>query len=372
MAFSKSTRVFITAAFLSVIWINGSLAQVGKTYMISGKLPDIATGYIYLQGFIDGTDAARKDSCLLKNGVFIFKGTVPGTVLGRLIYKRTWCEVFIEPGIIKVISNTEDISAASIAGSKAQQEYELLNAALKKIDDRWKVVIDTLHNVNKRSNVQYQELRDWVLVPYFKERLETEYAFYDKYPASYATAYSMLVTGREMSTDTLQMYYGRLAPEVKQSRFGKDIYKQVEARKIGIPGTMAALFTRTDINGNKLSLTDLRGKYVLLDFWGSWCVPCRKGHPHLKQVYAQYKDKGVEFIGVADDDRTLDAWHKAVAVDGLPWLQVLRNAKAKDDISEIYNVAEYPTRILIDKQGKIIGRFTEDTTELDKMLKGLL
>lgn len=118
---------------------------------------------------------------------------------------------------------------------------------------------------------------------------------------------------------------------------------------------------------------------MLVDFWASWCVPCRKGNPHLKELYSQYKAKGFEVIGISDDDRDHDAWKKAVAKDGLPWQHVLRGLKydavkgfdKTNDISELFGIHSLPTQVLIDPSGKIIARYGEGAAaheDLDKKL----
>jgi thiol-disulfide isomerase/thioredoxin len=158
---------------------------------------------------------------------------------------------------------------------------------------------------------------------------------------------------------------------------------ELEKRKLGVIGSMAKDFTTTDIESNKLSLSDFKGKYVLLDFWASWCLPCRKLNPHLKELYATYKDKGFEVIGVSDDDRNPDAWKKAVVEDALPWKHILRGAKMVNgrpdlsaDISAGFNISSLPTHVLIDPNGKIIGRYGgeggEDHASLDKKLELVL
>ena len=144
---------------------------------------------------------------------------------------------------------------------------------------------------------------------------------------------------------------------------------------------MSNNFNTQDINGNKISLADYKGKYVLLDFWASWCVPCRKGNPHLKELYSKYRDKGFEVIGVSDDDRNPEAWKTAVAKDGLPWQHVLRGFKIvngapdrTNDINEGFNISTLPTQILIDRTGTIIARYGEDGDAhelLDEKLKSI-
>ncbi|RYG08102.1 MAG: TlpA family protein disulfide reductase, partial [Chitinophagaceae bacterium] len=134
-----------------------------------------------------------------------------------------------------------------------------------------------------------------------------------------------------------------------------------------------------DIGGKPLSLADFKGKYVLLDFWASWCVPCREGNPHLKKLYAQYKNKGLEIIGVSDDDSKPYAWKAAVAQDQIGmWKHVLRGLKRvgdtydrTNDISENFGIHTLPTKILIDRNGKIVGRYGgggESDEAMDKKL----
>lgn len=120
---------------------------------------------------------------------------------------------------------------------------------------------------------------------------------------------------------------------------------------------------KKDKNGKPVDFKALKGKYVLLDFWGSWCGPCRKSHPHLKELYEKYKDKGFEIVGIAQEksanleDRLL--WTKAIEEDGLPWIQVLDNEnRAKFDAVSQYGVTAFPTKILLDQEGNIIGRYT--------------
>ncbi|KQC00879.1 TlpA disulfide reductase family protein [Pedobacter sp. Hv1] len=346
-------------------------AQTAKSFRLQGKLLASATGYIYL--YYPETDGRWKlDSSLLDKGNFVFKGGIATPTIARLSYAKSMTQVILEPVPMQVlIKDRDDLTRLSMTGSKSQHELNELNISLQKIEKRWKRVIDTLMAVNKRSNVAYQTLKDWVLDPYFKEVEETNHHFINKYPYSFASAYILQVFARELGTDSLQYFYNRFPAAVKQSRYGKNIAQQLAERKLGIPGVMAPAFAKEDINGKKLSLTDLKGKYVLLDFWGSWCVPCRKGNPHLIKLYEKYKNMGFEIIGIAADDRTPDAWRKAVADDKLPWLQVLQGDTPLTAISVSYNVTAYPTSILIDREGKIIGRFSEDHTPLDTMLENI-
>ena len=141
--------------------------------------------------------------------------------------------------------------------------------------------------------------------------------------------------------------------------------KDIESLRLGVPGTEAYAFAATDINGKEFRLAGLRGKVVLLDFWASWCAPCRASNPHLKELYAKYKDKGFEVVCIADDDTNPDAWRQAVEKDGIgAFHHVLRGFKMADgvqdhsaDISEHYGIHFLPTKILVGKNGMIVGRY---------------
>jgi thiol-disulfide isomerase/thioredoxin len=167
---------------------------------------------------------------------------------------------------------------------------------------------------------------------------------------------------------------------VKESREGKLLLRGINLLIAGSPGAIAPEIIAKEINGKEIRLSQYAGKYVLLDFWASWCVPCRKYNPQLTQLYNKYREKGIEFIGISDDDRSQDAWKKAVEKDQLQWPQVLRGLDAKkkrnnernpNDINENYGIQLLPTKILIDPQGRIIARFNDEQPGLEEMLHSI-
>ena len=146
-----------------------------------------------------------------------------------------------------------------------------------------------------------------------------------------------------------------------------------EAAKHGQAGDVAPDFTLMDINGKPLSLSSLRGKWVVLDFWGSWCVWCIKGMPKMKEYYAKYQDK-LEILGVDCND-TVEKWKAAVAKNELPWLHVYwdKDDENSDNPLELYHVDSFPTKIIIDPEGKVakvvVGESAGFYEYLDKVLK---
>ncbi|MNK28399.1 Thiol-disulfide oxidoreductase ResA [compost metagenome] len=146
---------------------------------------------------------------------------------------------------------------------------------------------------------------------------------------------------------------------------GKTYYQQLTDSLLKLSGDKLQAFSlyKRDMKGKIIRLDSLKGKYVLLDFWGSWCKPCRNSHPHLKELYAKYKDKGFEIIGIsqemgADLGASKASWRKAIAEDDLPWIQVLDN-EHRDKFNAVvqFGVAAFPTKILLDKEGNIIAKY---------------
>lgn len=376
--------------------LGGSLTTVAqqptaKPFTLTGTISGVKEGTLYL-GYAGSGDKYITDSVVLYgNGQFRFTGKTAEPSMAYITYNNKRASMddpnaatfFIEPANIKMNLAFNAFKDAVITGSVTQNEYDLLQKHQQKIRKRWQIVMDTLSAINKRSNALFQETKAWALSPYNEEQKEITSAFIQKHPASYVTAW-LLRFQRDISTDSLKKLYARFPDRVKQSSFGKAIATDLEKRKTGIPGVQAAVFSSAGIDGQQVSLADFKGKYVLLDFWASWCVPCRKLNPHLKELYTRYKDKGFEVIGVSDDDSKPEAWKKAVDQDGLPWKQVLRGLKVvrngdgvnfdkSKDISERYNIHSLPTQILVDPTGMIIGRYGDDLGEsheaLDKKLE---
>jgi thiol-disulfide isomerase/thioredoxin len=381
---------FITILFF--VSLTG-LAQEKKSFTLSGTITGKDDGYIYLQ-YPDADGKSKKDSSVIQNGKFAFKGQIQGpqfaymsgNIAARSMDDPNNTTLFIEPVNMKIAVKYNAFKDAKLTGSVSHNDFMVLQSKRDKIQKRWKVIMDTLSAVNKRSNVAYQEMKDWVLKPYYAEMSEIDNDFLKTHPASYVSAYILFFSGGRIPKEKAVKIFERFPKEVKESVFGKMQTEKWAKQKLGSPGSMAANFSATDINGQPLSLSDYKGKYVLLDFWASWCVPCRKGNPHLLTLYSKYKDKGFEIIGVSDDDTKQDAWRAAVEKDGIGvWKHILRGLDVErvkrgdyknhpNEISDSrYGISSLPTKILIDPSGKIIGRYGdeggEEEEDMDKKLE---
>ncbi|RAJ87598.1 thiol-disulfide isomerase/thioredoxin [Chitinophaga dinghuensis] len=352
-----------------------AFAQDKKNFQLNGKITDHKEGKVYVW-YLDSAGDRTIDSIQLKNGAFTVKGkleTVAIAYIQQNMRSDDKAMLALVPGTQAFTSTWNDMGAGSVTGGDpANAGLHALQLEKKRIQQKYQVVLDSMRQ--EKDHDQAAAIRER-LGPYFEENRQADYQFFKKYPGSVLTAYLLRFHVSDLPLKELKGYYEGLSPLTKKTGFAKEVAEEIRSLEHGSPGAVAAAFTATDMSGKSLSLSDYKGKYVLLDFWASWCVPCRKGNPHLKTVYAKYQPKGFEIVGIADDDRNEKAWTAAVEKDGLPWRHVLRgSSKVYDktdpnDISYKFGIHSLPTKILINPEGIIIGRYGSDEEALDKKLK---
>ena len=374
----------LATALLLFAAVNNLHAQKEDSrFQLKGKLAGQSDGIVYLH-YSDMDNKYVKDSSVVTNGDFSFTGIIMTPTRAYVELKgdkiNNGGEIFLEPVPMTMRVKVNDFKGVELTGSKTQLEWTKLQRMKEPIfkerqplEDEYTKLNDILIKAAKRNapedsiNLMKEEVNAFrkKFAPYSERMNKIDYDFFVNHPNSYVTAYMLRLF--RWGLDTMQMFYDNMNETVRQSNYAKYVAKKMANMRGGSPGSVAKDFSAIDINGNKLTLSGFRGKYVLLDFWASWCVPCRKDNPHLKQLYAKYKDKGIEFIGISDDDSKPDAWRKAVKKDGLPWLHVLRGYNMEkslqnlnDEISERFGVQSLPTKILIDPKGVIIGRYGDD------------
>lgn len=340
------------------------------------------------------------DSTEVKNGQFRVSGHIAeptrifleGDVQVKDMNDPNFTSFYVDPAEIFVSLVSNDFKNAVITGSKTQDENVELTKLMEPVQQEWEPFAREFEGLAKNYRDALKAKKDERIIDSLKKIVDDfrekytpfsdrinkiQRGFFEKYPESFITALQLPQHVIYLPLDTLQLYYDQLGAVTQQTSAGKKFAKQVDDLRGSSAGSMAKDFTAMELRGSQLALSDYKGKYVLLDFWASWCVPCRKGNPHLKDLYAKYKNRGIEFIGVADDDDKPDKWKAAITKDKIDgWKHVLRGLKRKNNaydtshsINEKYGIQSLPTKILIDPQGKIVGRYSEDEAPLNEIFK---
>ena len=272
----------------------------------------------------------------------------------------------------------------------AQRQQRELSAADKIMMDQKNAFFagmgDVMEKMEQYDKLYYQTSnRDSVsrlMEPYRKIYLERMTDYMKKYPSTALAANFLCMNTGRMTLEQLKEAYNKLDETAKQTSAGKEIAAEIATLDRVAPGNPAPEIAKNDlVTGKPFALSSLKGKVVLLDFWASWCVPCRKSNPHVKALYEKYRKKGFDVVYVADNDSRPEDALKAIDQDGirkyhhvLRGLKTLKDANGKmtgydksEDVSEQYAIHFLPTKYLIDREGKIIGKVNDE--ELDAKLK---
>ena len=326
-------------------------------FIFTGKVIGSNAPKIYLS-YKNKEGKRIMDSCILKDGDFSFTGYIdePTSAFAKTTTKimedatnMNFTGFFIEPGVLSAVFTQDHFKEVKIIGSKTQQEAEQLE-----------IKFDSLRRNPATFNA--------------KNFMEVVAIYSRAHPGSYLSVNELGSYMTRWPLDTLQKLYDHLDITMRNTtRDGKAIGRYLTQQYDNGAGRMAQEFSSKDINGKMISMTGFKGKYVILDFWGSWCAPCRASTPHLLALFNNYHNKGLEVIAIAEEyyDKSGKEWKDAIKKDGTEiWYNVLNDESRS--IVEKFGVHSFPTKFLVDADGKIVGRYNGDqSADLDKALAGI-
>ncbi len=368
----KKTIGMVTGVLLS-------MSSMAQTITIEGDLAGDLKGYnkMYLYS------RTYKDSADIHNGHYTFKIPYKEPMFLMLLPQYVQAErqmyvpfgvLFDQPVTYTVQSDiTKGMSESVVKGTEAAElllkygrdksaAYRNISKALQtEFGTSWLQENDPKYDAFQKKQAALQQQ---YLLPLLQKLVK-------EHPNSFAAVYS-LNDARQMATVAQQdQLYAGLSKQMKATKEATEFHQFAEGLRNSAIGKQVKDFTLPDPEGKPVKFNDLKGKYVLVDFWASWCGPCRKSFPHMREVYQQYKDKNLVFYSISID-KSKEDWLKAVAQENNPWLQSLDN---KNISGSGFAITGVPTTYLISPDGKImmkeVGFDENGNGEIEKKLAAL-
>lgn len=313
------------------------------------------------------------DSADINGGAFIFNGTLTEVAQAYLKVKRQLgtdlpgkrgpsdlLHFYLEPGTITLTSKNDSIGKAEIKGSMINDDAA-----------RCKVMVDRIKSNANKIVAEYksgtpEQLDNTAYLNGFNARLkvlddEAKRVQPDFMQNNRNSYYSLILfkslVNIEADLDYAAGEFSKFSPRLKISPLGKRIQESIDGARLLALGQPAPGFTQNDVKGKPIRLADFKGKYVLLDFWASWCGPCRQENPNVVKVFEKYRSRNFTVLGISLDNMgQKSAWLQAIKDDGLAWTQVSDLKGSNNEVALKYNVKAIPTNFLIGPDGKILAK----------------
>jgi len=328
-------------------------------YVIEGKIVGADSITFILQKRVSG-EFVRLDSALEVKGEFKIKGgsiKYPDKVYLTLKDKEGSIVFYLENADITIIGHIDSLENAKVTGSKTQDEFMPYQDSLKPFNERFSKVDEEYSAAEKAGDKAKVAEIEKDIDEIYTEQIAFEKEFIKNHPASFVTPSIISSLGYELEAVEVETLINALDTTVSNAPISKNLKARVAIMKTVAIGQKAPDFILNDVNDKPLPLSSKIGKsrLLLIDFWASWCGPCRQENSNVVKIYKEYNKKGFDVFGVSLDENKED-WVKAIADDKLTWTQVSDLHYWNNAATKLYAVNAIPANFLLDETGTIIGR----------------
>ena len=351
-------------SFLLIVIVFGSCSNNANQFQITGTLDNAPEGWVMLAKVVDG-NLVNFDSIQPEKGSFAFKGEIELPEIYFLVFPEGSgrIQVFTEPGKITVSGNLEE---PKIEGSKSQVLLDQFQAVLNKNNEK--------RNTIYADYQQAQSIGDTTTMA----AIEAQFNEIDETEVAYILDFAKTNTTSVVAPHVMQRYsyyyelsdledvFSTFDPSIENSKYYKNLNETIQTLRSVEIGQPAPDFTQNDTLGNPVALSSLRGKYVLVDFWASWCGPCRAENPNVVEAFQKYNAKGFTVLGVSLD-RDKAKWLQAIAADNLTWTHISDLKYWDNAAAKLYGVRSIPGNFLLDPNGIIVGKNLREQALHDKL-----
>jgi thiol-disulfide isomerase/thioredoxin len=386
-------KISLMACALLILGYGCAEKKHANDFVIKGNIKGINSGEVKLIKYNEGSRTSKTlDSAQVINGSFELKGRADNPeLMGLMVGPGNWgMRIFVENGEISIKADTTgaehydytqygaekgaNITKIEVNGSKTQDDYQSYENHPEQL--KFKAAYKSLDAQKGGDHEVLRAKADSISKLYKAWQINYINDFVAKNPTSVAGVYmfsNYYMFESSMPIEKVEAILVKFKGLAKGSTYYAGLAKDVDARKRVLPGKSAPDFTLLKRDSTSFTLSSIKDKYVMIDFWASWCKPCREAIPHWKKVYERYKGKGFEIVSVSNDSRWQD-WFKAMDQEKMPWIQVcdefpIKNMPAK--IATLYQIPSLPCYVLLDKSGKILVH-TINEADIDHKLEELI